>query len=41
VLDCLAINDRGYGDYIIMTIDENGKIKNWKPEFDEFLIDED
>ncbi len=41
VLDCLAINDSGYGDYIIMTIDENGKIKNWKPEFGEFEIDED
>ena len=21
---------RGYGDYIIMNIDENGKIANWK-----------
>lgn len=41
VLDCLAINDSGYGDYIIMTIDENGKIKDWKPEFGEFEIDED
>ncbi len=36
VLDCLAINDRGYGDYIIMTIDESGKIKDWKPKFEEF-----
>jgi hypothetical protein len=41
VLDCLAIGDNGHGDYIIMDIDENGKIDNWKPEFEEFLIDED
>lgn len=29
VPDFLAIDDSGYGDYIIMAIDENGKIKNW------------
>ena len=28
VPDFLAIDDRGYGDYIMLTI-EDGKIKNW------------
>lgn len=32
VPDFLAINDDGFGDYIIMTVDINGKIKDW--EFD-------
>lgn len=41
VPDCLAIDDSGYGDYIIITVDENGKIKNWNPTFDEFQNDED
>jgi len=26
----------GFGDYIKMVIDENGKIKNWKPDFEDF-----
>ena len=32
-----------YGDYIIMTIDENGKIAEWKtpPDFSDFIKDED
>ena len=30
VPDFLAIDDSGYGDYIIMTIDENGNIQRWK-----------
>jgi hypothetical protein len=25
-----------YGDYIIMTIDEDGKISNWSPSLDDF-----
>lgn len=29
-------NGRGYGDYVIMTIDENGNIENWKIELDDF-----
>jgi hypothetical protein len=41
VLDCLAIGENGYGDYIFLNIDEGGKIKNWKPKLDEFYIDED
>jgi len=27
----------GYGDYVIMDIDENGKIMNWKVDFTEFI----
>ena len=30
VPDTLCPEGRGYGDYIIMNIDENGKIANWK-----------
>ena len=41
VPDCLAIDDSGYGDYIIITVDENGKIKDWKPSFGEFQSEED
>lgn len=26
----LCVGDRGYGDYIIMEVDEDGKIKGWK-----------
>lgn len=29
VPSCLAIEDSGFGDYIDMVIDENGKIKDW------------
>ena len=32
---------KGYGDYIIMDIDENGQIENWKPNIDDFMGDED
>lgn len=30
VPDCLSIDDNGYGDYIIIKVDENGMINNWK-----------
>lgn len=30
VPDFLCPKDKGYGDYIIMDIDENGQIANWK-----------
>ena len=30
----------GYGDYVIMNIDENGKIDKWKINLDEFLEQE-
>lgn len=29
VPDCFAIDDSGYGDYVLMTIDENGFIQDW------------
>lgn len=32
VPDYLAIEDDGYGDYVIINIDENGNIKNWWSE---------
>lgn len=38
--DFLAIDDEGFGDYIIITIDENGFIQNWDNEmidFDKFF----
>lgn len=41
VLDCLAIGENGYGDYIIMEIEENGQIKDWVPKFPEFVSDND
>lgn len=32
----LCIGSKGYGDYLIMTVDNTGKILNWKkPYFDE------
>ena len=31
----LCMGDKGYGDYIILKINENGYIQNWKPEIDE------
>lgn len=33
----LSPGDNGYGDYIIMDIDENGIIQDWNPTFNEFL----
>lgn len=29
VIDSLAINDKGYGDYIIMNVNEDGLIEDW------------
>lgn len=40
VPDFLAIDDDGYGDYIILKIDENGFIQNWDKsniDFEEFM----
>jgi hypothetical protein len=34
VPDFLAIEDAGYGDYIIMEVDANGFIKNWDKNID-------
>lgn len=33
----LAINDNGYGDYIILKIDENGVIEGFKAELEDFV----
>ena len=30
----LCPKENGYGDYVIMDIDENGMIQNWKPSLD-------
>jgi len=30
------LKERGYGDYIIMDVDENGKIQNWKAKISDF-----
>jgi len=36
----LSIDDSGYGDYIYLTIDEEGKILNWKKELVEEFLEE-
>jgi hypothetical protein len=33
----LCPEEGGYGDYIIMNIDQNGQIKNWKPDFSSLI----
>ena len=40
VPDIMCPKEEGYGDYIIMSIDETGLIQNWEPNFDDFY-DED
>jgi hypothetical protein len=37
---CLSPLDDGFGDYIILSINENGKIDGWSPDIDG-LINED
>ena len=39
VPNILCPKESGYGDYIIMDIDENGKISNWKPDISYFFPD--
>jgi hypothetical protein len=41
VPNLLSIDDQGYGDYIIIKVDENGFIKNWKFDISDFIKDED
>lgn len=36
VPDVMCPAGKGYGDYVIMEIDENGFIQNWKPNLDAF-----
>jgi hypothetical protein len=40
VPDIMCPGDRGYGDYIIMDIDENGQIANWKITLDGFIYED-
>jgi len=37
VPSCLCPKESGYGDYIIMDINAEGKIEGWKPKFDDFI----
>lgn len=32
----MSPKDSGYGDYVIMDVDADGKIQNWVPNLDEF-----
>lgn len=41
VPDTLCPADSGYGDYIIMSIDENGKIEDWEFELSDFQNDDE
>jgi hypothetical protein len=36
VPEIMCPEGEGYGDYVIMNIDENGKIDNWKASLEEF-----
>jgi len=36
VIDSLSIGEQGFGDYIIIKVDQNGFIKNWKFNVDDF-----
>jgi len=37
VPSCLCPKEEGYGDYIIMDIDENGVIADWEPTISSFI----
>lgn len=41
VPETLAPKDKGYGDYIIMDIDENGMIADWNFDIDDFQNEEE
>ena len=38
---CLSPSGRGFGDYVIINVDEDGKIENYKPDFDGLIEDEE
>lgn len=38
VIKDLGIDGNGFGDYIFIIVDEEGKIKNWDPKFTEFKL---
>jgi len=37
VPDTMSPKENGYGDYIIMNVDENGLIENWKFDITDFI----
>lgn len=41
VPEFLSIDDNGYGDYIIMKIDKDGKINNWRFDSDPFTNEDE
>jgi hypothetical protein len=41
VPDFLAIDDSGYGDYIIMKVDKEGKINNWRFDSEPFTNEDE
>jgi hypothetical protein len=41
VPSCMSPKESGYGDYIIMDIDENGQIADWEFDINDFHADED
>jgi hypothetical protein len=41
VPDIMSPKEAGYGDYIIMDIDENGNIAKWKADISDIIDDED
>ena len=41
VPDFLAIDDSGYGDYIIMKVDKDGKINNWRFDSEPFTNEDE
>jgi hypothetical protein len=41
VPDIMCPEGEGYGDYVIMNVDENGKIDKWKAVLSEFIESED
>ena len=40
VPDTLCPKEKGYGDYIVMDIDENGMIEDWDFDIDDFTKNE-
>lgn len=41
VPDFLSIDDSGYGDYIIMKVDKDGKINNWRFDSEPFTNEDE
>jgi hypothetical protein len=41
VISDLAIGESGFGDYIIMKVDQLGIIEDWKPTLEDFQDDDE